>query len=73
MAGSLETLQACLQQAQAEYVRMLQEIWDAWLKHYEQLSQQQLRVYQDMLTQLQDAPRYCATPAGGCDASAGNE
>lgn len=63
MADSLETLQVRLQQAQAEYMRTLQDSWDAWLKQFEELSQEQLRAYQDLVAQLQDASRgCCATP-----------
>ncbi len=64
MADTLEALQARLQQAQADYMRTLQETWEAWLKQYEELNQQQLRAYQDLMTQMQSASGGCATPAG---------
>jgi hypothetical protein len=59
MADSLETLQVRLQQAQAEYMRALQDNWEAWLKQFEELSQEQLRAYQDIVAQLENASRGC--------------
>ena len=51
MADNFEELQARLQKTQTDYMQTLQQVWDAWLKQYEELNKQLLKAHQDALAQ----------------------